>query len=1102
MTQAVGPKNVDREERLDAAVAAYLQAAEAGAEPDRQEWLARHPDLAADLEGFFAGLARLERVAAPLRAAVEPAAVPPGQTLDDFRIVREVGRGGMAVVYEAEQLSLGRRVALKVLPSAAALDPRQLQRFRNEAETVAGLDHPHLVPVHEVGESGGRLFFSMKLLEGGSLAERLERFRDDPRAAARLLAGVARAVHHAHQRGVLHRDLKPSNILLDAEGQPHVSDFGLARRIEGDSDLTQSGALLGTPGYMAPEQARGKRAEVTTASDVYGLGAVLYALLTGVPPFRGQDVLETLTQVRQREPEPPARLNPRVPHDLATVCLKCLHKEPAERYPTALALAEDLERWLAGQPVLARRVGAWGRLLRWCRRNPLVAGLTVTTAALLVVLVAGLSVSIAWIARERTQAVQAREDALAALRREERTRTERALAQVNALLHAQPEAVPGILAGLQPYPDEVRARLEELWRQPEGPGERSQRLRLGLALLPLDPVAVKDRLYEGMLKAREPREMLLVCDALRPYGAGLAEALWRKAEAPEAPAEERFRALVALAAFDPASPRWQQAAEPAVAQLLADPLHLGPWTEALRPVRVALLPPLAEVFRGRRQAEQRFIAATILADFAGDRSEALADLLADADPRQFAVLWPAVQTRREQAVALLAAELHRPPLPAEQVRARETLARRQALAAVALFRLGHPEAAWPLFRHGPDPTRRSYLIPALAPLGADPGPLVARLAKETDVSARRALILSLGEYPAGQLPPEVRQRLTARLLAWYRDDPDAGVHAAIDWLLRQGPDGERPGKVGWRQEDALARIDRELAGKGPDGRRGWYVNGQGHTLAVLAGPAEFLMGSPPYEPGRAPGALAHVEAQHRRPLGRRFAISTKPTTLAQFEAFLRAHPEVRHTHDRTFTRDPDQPILGESWYEAAQYCRWLSEQEGLPKEQMCYPPIAVIEKCRQLRIPLHVPADFLSRTGYRLPTDAEWEYACRAGAFTSRYYGSADELLPHYAWYQANARDLTRPVGRKKPNDFGLFDMLGNACQWCQDRYLDSPAGAMQEEKRVAREGDDVLDGQGRVNRGGGFYSRAYFLRCAYRDSYPVSGRDVPMTFRVARTCR
>jgi tetratricopeptide (TPR) repeat protein len=296
----------------------------------------------------------------------------------------------MARVYRARHRRLNRVVALKLVRSDDRGSAEAVRRLRNEAETVALLDHPNIVPVYDVGEQRGQVYLAMKLVDGTSLAAQLQSFAADPKSAARLVAAVARAVHHAHQRGVLHRDLKPANILLDGDGKPHVTDFGLARWLEVDSGLTQTGALVGTPSYMAPEQTRGHKGAVTTATDVHGLGAVLYTLLSGTPPFRGDTILETLDQVREREPEPPRRSNARVDRDLETICLKCLAKDPCRRYESAQALAEDLERWLAGEPIRARRAGVGEWLRKWVRRHPALAALVFVMSLALVGFVAGL----------------------------------------------------------------------------------------------------------------------------------------------------------------------------------------------------------------------------------------------------------------------------------------------------------------------------------------------------------------------------------------------------------------------------------------------------------------------------------------------------------------------------------------------------------------------------------------------------------------------------------------------------------------------------------------------------------------------------------------
>jgi serine/threonine-protein kinase len=337
----------------------------------------------------------------------------------DYELRRVLGRGGMGIVYGAQQMSLNRPVALKMIRAGLWADSEEVRRFQNEAEAVANLDHPGIVPVFEVGQHKGRHYFSMKRVEGPSLDKVLNDYVSKPKEAARLMAEVARAVHHAHQRGILHRDLKPSNILLDGSGAPHVTDFGLARRIEGDSSLSVSGAILGTPQFMSPEQASGTRRGVTTATDVYGLGAVLYALLSGRPPFRGETVIETLEQVRKQSPEPLSKFNLKVPRDLEVIALKCLDKDPARRYGSAHELAQDLDRFVGGEPILARRTGLWERAGMWARRKPAVAGL-VAASMIAAVASAGLAVAVPLYVRTKNAEQVAVEQRTSAQRAAER----------------------------------------------------------------------------------------------------------------------------------------------------------------------------------------------------------------------------------------------------------------------------------------------------------------------------------------------------------------------------------------------------------------------------------------------------------------------------------------------------------------------------------------------------------------------------------------------------------------------------------------------------------------------------------------------------------
>jgi eukaryotic-like serine/threonine-protein kinase len=290
----------------------------------------------------------------------------------DYELLGEIARGGMGIVYRARQVKLNRVVALKMILSGRFATEEEVQRFQREAEAAASLDHPHIVPIYEVGRHRGRSFFSMKLIEGGSLSKHLARLLHDPRAAARLMVTVARAVHDAHRRGFVHRDLKPANILLDASGHPHVTDFGLAKQIGKGGTLTESGVILGTPSYMAPEQAAG-RSDVSARADIYSLGAILYELLTGRPPFRAETVMETVVQVLEVEPIPPSRVRSGVPRELEQICLKCLEKNPGGRYTTASALADDLERYLRGEGAEASRSSLGDHLRRSLRREPELA---------------------------------------------------------------------------------------------------------------------------------------------------------------------------------------------------------------------------------------------------------------------------------------------------------------------------------------------------------------------------------------------------------------------------------------------------------------------------------------------------------------------------------------------------------------------------------------------------------------------------------------------------------------------------------------------------------------------------------------------------------
>jgi formylglycine-generating enzyme required for sulfatase activity len=455
-------------------------------------------------------------------------------------------------------------------------------------------------------------------------------------------------------------------------------------------------------------------------------------------------------------------------------------------------------------------------------------------------------------------------------------------------------------------------------------------------------------------------------------------------------------------------------------------------------------------------------------------------------PVAVSVFWPG-----EGKPPVACSVWHRP----EPEAARDALAKRQARAAVALFRLGQPDAVRPFLLHGPDPRVRTYLVHLLGPLGADPAAVARLLAEETERGrrgepgadpARRALVLALGGF-GGDRPPQVEGRpLAETLLGWYRDDPDPGVRSAAEWVLREWGGGER------RFTREMERIDAEQRSTDPAPGRRWFVNGQGQMLSVIPAPGDIRLGSPGFEPGRNA-----AEELHTRRVTRTFAIGTKEVTVGQL---LRFRQDVRYGHDRE--TDPDAPGCRLSWYEAAMYCRWLSEREGVPPDQMCYPPVPEIAHAMERRQPLRLPGDWLSRTGYRLPTEAEWEYACRAGASTPRFYGVFEPaMLDRYAWSARNSDDRPHPAGRRKPNDLGLFDVYGNALEWCHDPMRSYPRG-VADRPREDRGGVPVVAADDlRVIRGGSFASGPLLVRSGGRWSAPPAQR-LEAGLRLARTCR
>jgi serine/threonine protein kinase/formylglycine-generating enzyme required for sulfatase activity len=1035
----------------------------------------------------------------PLQISLPLPTAPVLPTIPGYEILGELGRGGMGVVYKARQVSLGRLVALKMLRDRDFAGPDELERFRAEAEAVARLQHPNIVQIFEIGQHQGQPFFSLELVEGGSLAEKIAGRPHPAGESACLVETLARAAFAVHQRGILHRDLKPANILLRRKSEiqslksekdtaisesglrisdfePKVSDFGLARPLEGTSGKTSTGAVLGTPSYMAPEQAWGssRLRPVDAAADIYALGAILYEMVTGRPPFLGESTVDTLQQVINREPVPPRQLHPRVPRDLETICLKCLHKQPHKRYRSALELAEDLRRFRAGEPILARPTPFREKLWKWIRRRPAAAALW--AGSVLVVIGATLGL-------------------LLFLHQLEKTRAEtRAAGLVRALQGADTSVVPPLVKELAESPSLTEPLLRHMWQ--EAAPDSRERLHASLALLSIDPGQV-DYLSKHIYST-DYAALVVVRNYLKPHQARLVPDLWKVLLDGEADGEKRLRAGCLLADYASDDGRWQPPVGPTLVNYLLaavrqDPSQYSPLSRSLFPVREHLRFALNAAFLDTDRSESdRSHAANLLADFSAGRPDMLADLLLDADTKQFALLFPRTKGHSETTIAACEDALKLDSAPDDSDEEKERLAKRKASAAVILLRLARNESIWTLFQHSSDPGVRSYLIDRAGPMGAPSAAIIERLKVERDVSARRALLLCLGRFRPDQLQQTGHDRWMASVFLRFREDPDPGIHAAAEYFLRRGKQQfnlrdvqQQWAKDGQQREERLAAIRRDL-NLGKKVTPQWYVNSQAQTMVVIPGPVTFQMGSPATESGREEGFTDEVEPRREKSIGRSYAIAAKEITVAEFLKF-----SPKHIYYVRRSPGPDCPINAVTWYAAAEYCNWLSRKEGIPEDQWCYLPNAAGKFDNGMRM----RPNYLHLQGYRLPTEAEWEFACRAEASACRFYGESAELLDRYACYTRNTMvPNMSPVGSLMPNDLGIFDMLGNALEWCQDQCSRVEPGEDVEDPRP------ITNAESRVLRGGAFNDHADYVRCAHRYPFPPTLRDLSVGFRVART--
>ena len=1044
-------------------------------------------------------------------------------TIGRYQIKRLLGEGTFGKVFEARDPQLDRIVAIKV---AKAISGRtQIKRFLREAQAAAKLRHPNIIPVYEYGQIDGENVIVYEFVQGATLKSYIN--NSEPRSletTLNIIREIASGLDYAHRQGIIHRDIKPDNILLDPDGHPHIADFGCARSIEDDTNLTIDGSILGTPMYMSPEQAGGKANEADGRTDIWSLGIMLFEMVSGEKPFKGQ-LSDLLFAIQNHDAPPLRKVNREISVDIETICQKCLSRDPSQRFQTAQAVADELTRYLNGQPIESRRIGPLARGWMWAKRNQTIASLATATAATLLI---GTVVSASF-------AVSAY--------REKQARAE---TQLQSITTARATQLPQIFEDLKPLKNSILDNLTNRMGQYKENSNPKMRLTMAMLALEDDPVRQNElavQLVDFLLTA-DADDFYVCRDLLLPCKNSITPVLWEvfnNASGTNS-RDRRFRACAALASYSPDATRWSDRADDITGLLTSsDAIETRPWIAAFDPIKDILRPQLQLAFYKRDniyQDQSRRIAAVMGGLYHGEVST-LVELVAGATPEQIPFLKSALAKKESEAIQEIESAIADYQENKESTNNPATAKANLATVAIQL----KSKKQWKMLTDRSDPSVAHALIQRLSQNSTSSEYLLPIISKwqsqSTDELAGVLMALSL--YPTDQIFEVEKKKTKQQLSEIFRQHPDSKVHSCARLLLLK-----------WGYANEVQEWENSLRSETPQPNMNWHVDMLGNTFAIFDSVPSFQMGlvrdkiyQPPFDK-----TLISDEPLHQKAIPRRFGICIFEVTQAQFlefdEHLIKFYQnklaqtelaiadqekatsgstqnqeatqklvqlertkklysarlrEIKRQQKKRANADPSQPATEIDWFKSLAYCRWLNEECNLDQESL--PDISGLAAMNAAfpKIELFSNQDILNGNGYRLPTASEWEFACGGKIETLYPFGKHTSIADQYAWYFNNSSTRPHPVGTLLPGPAGLFDMLGNVNEWCLDWYRqalpDLPAG--QESSVYIDHGIDHRSLTCEF-RGGGYDSPISEIRISKRSHTNPIFAQATLGMRLART--